>query len=277
MEKQQYRVNDLTKAVDRDKTTLLRWEKQGLIPAAKRDSRGWRYYTPDDFSRIVEKIRQSNYFRRAALLPIFALLASGLMTFSLLSFTRYAYGNADLNMNLNIQAGSLSIQASSTVETFSAVNYSFSNQTTTSTNVESVRIQDARGGAGSWTFNVSCQDNTTAGCYWLGATEKDRFQLTADIGGYNIVSDPPSTSGKLCIDFTGGGGYRCASTAGAPCAAVTLTTAYRCFTNKTTDITAATGSAANGDYYLAEWDWGQGIPGRTSASVYTTVITYDLQ
>lgn len=275
MPKQQYRVNDLTKAVDRDKTTLLRWEKQGLIPAAKRDSRGWRYYTSEDFSHIVQKIRDSNYFRRATLLPVLALLASGLMTVSLLSFTRYAYGNQNLNMNLNIAAGTLSVTASSTTQSMGVVTYSFSNQTTTATNVQSVEVQDARGGAGSWTFNISCQDNTAAGCYWQGATEKDRFQLTADMGG--VVADPASTSGKLCVDMTAGGGYRCVSNSGAGCGAVTLTTAYRCFVNKTTDIQAATGTNANGDYYLAEWDWGQGVPGKASATVYTTIITYDLQ
>ena len=207
-------------------------------------------------------------------LASYALLGAAvmLMTLSLLSFSRFAYSNANLNMNLNIAAGSLSVTASSTVESFSDLTYSFSNQTTTSTNVESVRVQDARGGAGSWTFNVSCADTAQPGCYWLGQTEKDRFKLNGDMSS----ADPPSTSGKLCVDMTAGGGYRCLSAAGAACSAVTLTTAYRCFT-ASTDVTAATGANANGDYYLAEWDWGQGVPGRTSASVYTTVITYDLQ
>jgi len=275
MDKPQFRVRDLTKAVDRNKTTLLRWEKLGLIPAAKRDSRGWRYYTSEDFTGIIRKVRESNFFRRGPVLPALALLASGLLTVSLLYFTQFAYGNSNLNMNLNVAAGTLSVTASTTVETFGDVTYSFSNQTTTSTNVESVRVQDARGGAGSWTFNVSCNDNSTAGCYWQGATHKDRFQLTADMG--TTVADPASSSGKLCVNMTAGGGYRCLSNAGAACSAVTLTTAYRCFVNKATDITAATGSNAGGDYYLSEWDWDQGVPGKASATVYTTVITYDLQ
>ena len=76
--------------------------------------------------------------------------------------------------------------------------------------------------------------------------------------------------------MTAGGGYRCLSAGGDACTEVTLTTAYRCF-SANTDVTAATGASANGDYYLAEWDWDQGIPGFTSASVYTTIITYDLQ
>lgn len=276
MEKSKFRVNDLTKAVDRDKTTLLRWEKLGLIPAAKRDNRGWRYYTPDEFAEIIRKVRESNFFRRGPFLPLVTLFASGLMTVSLLYFTQFAYSNANLNMNLNVAAGTLSVTASSTVETFGDLTYSFTNQTTTSVDVESVRVQDARGGAGSWTFNVSCNDNTTAGCYWQGQTGFDRFQLNNDMGdGF----DPPSTSGKLCVEMSSGGtnpDFRCLSNAGDGCGEVTLTTAYRCFT-AATDITVATGASANGDYFLAEWDWAQGVPGKASASVYTTVITYDLQ
>lgn len=275
-EKSKFRVTDLTRAVDRDKTTLLRWEKLGLIPAAKRDSRGWRFYTEEDFSTIIRKVRESNFFRRGPVLPLMALLASGLLTLSLFSFTRFAYSNTNLNMNLNIAAGTLSVTASTTVETFSDLTYSFSSQTSTSVDVESVRIQDARGGAGSWTFNASCSDNSTAGCYWQGQTRKDRFKLNDDIGdGF----DPPSTSGKLCIEMSAGGvnpDFRCLSNGGDTCGDVTLTTAYRCFT-ATTEITVATGASANGDYFLAEWDWAAGVPGKVSASVYTTVITYDLQ
>ena len=266
-----FRVNDLTKAVDRDKTTLLRWEKQGLIPKAKRDSRGWRYYTEHEFGELIQKIRESAFYRRGPLLPTLVLLASVLTTFSLLTFTRYAFSNADLNMNLNVAAGTLAVTASSTVETFGAVTYSFSNQTTTSTNVESVNIQDARGGAGSWTFNVSCDDNASD-CYWQGATEKDRFQADADMGS----NDPASTSGKLCVNKTAGGGFRCLSSSGDGCDTVTLTATYACFTTAT-DLTAATGSSANGNFYLAEWDWDQGVPAKASASVYTLGITYDLQ
>ena len=45
-EKRLYRLADLVKRLDRDKTTLLRWEAAGKIPRAKRDSRGWRGYLP---------------------------------------------------------------------------------------------------------------------------------------------------------------------------------------------------------------------------------------
>ena len=58
-----YRLVDLAKKLDRDKTTLLRWEALGKIPKARRDTRGWRYYTPDDFDLIVKTVKENFYFR----------------------------------------------------------------------------------------------------------------------------------------------------------------------------------------------------------------------
>ena len=48
-----YRVNEILKRIDRSKTTLLRMEKEGLIPKAKRDSRGWRYYSIKDVEKNI--------------------------------------------------------------------------------------------------------------------------------------------------------------------------------------------------------------------------------
>lgn len=58
-----YRTNDILKRIDRNKTTLLRWEAEGLIPAAKRDSRGWRYYDQKQVDEIVKLIEETNYFK----------------------------------------------------------------------------------------------------------------------------------------------------------------------------------------------------------------------
>ena len=58
-----YRLKDIEEKVDRDKTTLIRWEKAGLIPKAQRDSRGWRWYTREQVEEIVHKILATNYFR----------------------------------------------------------------------------------------------------------------------------------------------------------------------------------------------------------------------
>ena len=64
MKDKKYRLKDIEDKVDRDKTTLIRWEKEGLIMKAKRDSRGWRYYSQDDVKNIVNKVLSTDYFRK---------------------------------------------------------------------------------------------------------------------------------------------------------------------------------------------------------------------
>lgn len=58
-----YRLKDIQDRIDRDKTTLIRWEREGLIPQAKRDSRGWRYYNQDEVQKIVNMVLTTDYFR----------------------------------------------------------------------------------------------------------------------------------------------------------------------------------------------------------------------
>jgi len=65
MENKKYRLKDIEEKIDRDKTTLIRWEKAGLIPRAKRDSRGWRYYSKDQVHDIVSRVLTTDYFRSA--------------------------------------------------------------------------------------------------------------------------------------------------------------------------------------------------------------------
>lgn len=57
-----YRISDIARMVDRSNTAIVRWEKLGLIPKAKRDSRGWRIYAKDQIDAIVERIQKTNYF-----------------------------------------------------------------------------------------------------------------------------------------------------------------------------------------------------------------------
>ena len=65
MQNKKYRLKDIGDRVDRDKTTLIRWEKEGMIPQAKRDSRGWRYYSRDEVMNIVNNVLTTDYFRKA--------------------------------------------------------------------------------------------------------------------------------------------------------------------------------------------------------------------
>ena len=57
---QYIRVKDLEKMVDRDRNTILRWEREGKIPPAQKDSRGWRFYTQEDIERMRNLIAKSN-------------------------------------------------------------------------------------------------------------------------------------------------------------------------------------------------------------------------
>jgi len=61
-ERKVYRIGELAKELDRRQLTIKRWESLGLIPKAKRDTRGWRYYTEDDIKSIVRIVRENNYF-----------------------------------------------------------------------------------------------------------------------------------------------------------------------------------------------------------------------
>ena len=63
MKNKKYRLKDIADRIDRDKSTLIRWEKEELIPRARRDSRGWRYYTKDEVMDIVNKVLTTDYFR----------------------------------------------------------------------------------------------------------------------------------------------------------------------------------------------------------------------
>jgi len=59
-----YRLHDLVKIVGRHKTTLRNWETKGYIPKAKKDNRGWRFYTEGDIQKIVDLVKKNHYFRR---------------------------------------------------------------------------------------------------------------------------------------------------------------------------------------------------------------------
>lgn len=58
-----YTIKDLALRLDRSVLTLKRWEKQGLLPEARKDSRGWRVYTETEVQAILRKVRETNYFR----------------------------------------------------------------------------------------------------------------------------------------------------------------------------------------------------------------------
>ena len=58
-----YKIKDLALRLDRSILTIKRWERQGLIPKARKDSRGWRIYTEAEVRDILRLVQTTNYFR----------------------------------------------------------------------------------------------------------------------------------------------------------------------------------------------------------------------
>lgn len=64
---QYIRVKDVEKIIDRDRNTILRWEREGLIPHPQKCSRGWRFYDEKDveiikgFMKKMKKKREEFY------------------------------------------------------------------------------------------------------------------------------------------------------------------------------------------------------------------------
>jgi DNA-binding transcriptional MerR regulator len=58
-----YKIKDLALRLDRSILTIKRWERQGLIPKARKDSRGWRIYTEAEVRDILRLVQVTNYFR----------------------------------------------------------------------------------------------------------------------------------------------------------------------------------------------------------------------
>jgi len=61
-----YKIKDLALRLDRSILTIKRWERQGLIPKARKDSRGWRIYTEAEDRDILRLVQATNYFRNGS-------------------------------------------------------------------------------------------------------------------------------------------------------------------------------------------------------------------
>jgi DNA-binding transcriptional MerR regulator len=59
-----YKIKDLALRLDRTILTIKRWEKRGLIPAPRKDSRGWRVYTESEVKKILQLVKETNYFQQ---------------------------------------------------------------------------------------------------------------------------------------------------------------------------------------------------------------------
>jgi len=61
-----YKISELAKKLDRSPLTIKRWEARKVIPKARRDSRGWRYYTEDEVKELIKIVKENNYFQDIA-------------------------------------------------------------------------------------------------------------------------------------------------------------------------------------------------------------------
>ncbi len=47
-----YKINNLAKELGVSIQTIKNYENSGILPKAKRDKKGWRYYTAEDIIKI---------------------------------------------------------------------------------------------------------------------------------------------------------------------------------------------------------------------------------
>ena len=172
-----YRLHDITNRIDRDKSTIIRWEQEGLIPKARRDSRGWRYYTAEEAKKIISLVKETNYFQqsRAAKVDVtgqslgkisYSLVFAGaiFIIYSLFSLGLgnggkvLAFTNQTSTMYTTVSAGILDIVESSSSNSFSGVTVLFTAQTSTASDMGAFRVSDSRGSGAGWVVNLAGND-----------------------------------------------------------------------------------------------------------------------
>jgi DNA-binding transcriptional MerR regulator len=57
-EKAIYKINELAKELGVSIQTVKNYEEQGILPKAKRDTKGWRYYILEDIIKIKALYQQ---------------------------------------------------------------------------------------------------------------------------------------------------------------------------------------------------------------------------
>jgi len=271
-----YRLHDIARKIDRDKSTIIRWEQQGLIPIAKRDSRGWRYYSKPEAEKIIQVVKNTNYFQNSDKLVQsytgtakkvgYGIVASVVifMLFSLLNLGLvqvWANETATTTVYTTVTAGFLDVLNASSSQSFdSSLSFSFTFQTSSMTRLESVRVEDARGSGAGWTLNLSSTD-------WKSTLET--MQLDYDGTGSN------NSLGKMCLIVAPG---TIASAAGQDTTNVDKGS-LDCFSAgvQAIDIYIAQSSYGKGQYWITDFGLEQYIPGNPTAQVYTTTITYTIQ
>lgn len=263
-----YHLKDIVRQLDRDKSTIIRWEEQGLIPRAPRDSRGWRFYSERDVRKIVALVKRTNYFQddgsglqhkhrrhKAGVITvgvIVLLMVSNLIGLGLKNVM--AFTNQTTTLYQTVNAGILDIVAASSSQAFNAVTVTFVSQSSTA-DLGAFNVADARGSGAGWTVNLTGTD-------WNSGSE---------LGAMNYAGKGTDDNhGNLCVVVSAGA---IESQAGQDTTNVTLGGAD-CFSNATTiDLVTASSSFGKGDYYITDLTLSQFIPSNPTAQEYTTTLT----
>ncbi|MEK7584677.1 MAG: MerR family transcriptional regulator [Patescibacteria group bacterium] len=274
-----YRLIDIARQIDRDKSTIIRWEEMGLIPKALRDSRGWRYYSAADAKKIVQLAKDTNYFRnvdkvtelnggtRPPRMVYIGTFIGILVILSQLFMTGLRYTRAaNEEVYATVSAGVLSILNSSSSGSFdAAVSVLFTSQTSALTDFGSIELSDARGSGAGWTLNMT-------------ATDWSEVNNSAPGGRHNQL-DYDSTGldgnlGKMCV-ITTTGAIR--SQAGQDTTSITKGTSD-CYSAGVTTIDwyTAAGTFGQGQYWITDFDLEQFIPSSPTAQNLTSTITLTL-
>lgn len=266
---EKYRIHEIAKKIDRDKTTIIRWEKEGLIPRAKRDSRGWRYYSKKEIDKIIELVRKNDYFRQserisqaekrskrisyATVVAVVILMLYGLLNLN--GANIFAYNNQTTTMFTTVSPGLLDVISASSSNSFAGVTVSFNAQTSTCVDMGAFRIQDARGGTAGWTVNLAAND-------WKSG--QDVMQL--DYNGTGSDDD----LGKMCLIVANG---NIQSIAGQDTTNVNKGS-LSCFGGGVSQITVyqAASNYGKGDYWITDFSLEQYIPTNPTSQSYTTTI-----
>jgi len=265
------RIHEIARRIDRDKTTIIRWENMGLIPKAKRDSRGWRYYSKREVDDIVKLVKNSNYFeempekRKQKISKVSYIGMAAVVLYMLFHLVTLgiggannairAYTNQTTTMYTTISAGILDIVSASSSASFSGTTVSFSAQTSSLSKFGAFRVQDARGSGAGWTVNLACND-------WKDSN-----------GDIHVDCDREGSDedyGKMCLLVSSGA---INSIAGQDDTNITKG-ALDCFGTSVSsiDLYTAASDYGKGDYWVTDFSMEQYIPSNPTAANLTTSL-----
>ena len=269
MKNKLYRLNDIARRIDRDKTTIIRWESQKLIPSAKRDSRGWRYYSSAEVNHIVQLVKKTNYFQKPtapdhrtkmvrsslSMLPFVGIIIFMVYQLLFLGVKQiYAFSNETPTYFTTVTAGILDIVSASSSDSLTGVSVTFSAQTASGP-LGAINVQDVRGSGAGWAINLTGND-------WKAG--EDVMQLDYDGTGSN------DNLGKLCLIVASGA---ISSSAGQDTTNITRGD-LDCFSASVTsiDIYTAASSYGKGNYWITDFSLEQYIPSNPTAQSLTTTV-----